>query len=334
MSDEDRVICHVIYSHVNEAGYIYKWVVSYRNQAWGFTHSQVAHVNELCYTWVLLHICHTCGRVMLHMSHVWMSHTGDITHMDGSCHTYVWHMSLIKMSRVTHMNDLCHAYECGMSNIRMVNVSHMNASWLIQHMEGAGIMSNIRMGNVWRMIAWMRHDLSNIWKAQVSCHVLHEPWLMRHVTCFMNLDSWGMSHVSISHLSYVMGRVSESWFIHHFEGTSIITHASWTLTHEACFPYEWVRSHVWMGMSYVTHANGLFHTHECVMWDIWMGDGTCDASREFTRNRNRLQHTATHCNILQHTATHCDTLQHTAIHCTTLQHTAMHSNSLQLTAAP
>jgi len=33
--------------------------------------------------------------------------------------------------------------------------------------------------------------------------------------------------------------------------------------------------------------------------------------------RQRRQHTATHCNTLQHTATHCNTLQHTATHCNT-----------------
>ena len=75
------------------------------------------------------------------------------------------------------------------------------------------------------------------------------------------------------------------------------------------------------------------------------------------RDRNALQHTATHCNILQlrgerqtqwretdvlntkDAASHCNTLQHTVIrdsdtatHCNTPQHTATHCNTLQHTA--
>ena len=45
----------------------------------------------------------------------------------------------------------------------------------------------------------------------------------------------------------------------------------------------------------------------------------------------RLQRTATHCNTLQHTATHCSTLQCTATNCNALQHTASRGNTLQHT---
>jgi len=76
-----------------------------------------------------------------------------------------------------------------------------------------------------------------------------------------------------------------------------------------------------------------------------------------TRDRNALQHTATHCNILQlrgerqtqrretdvlnteDAASHCNTLQHTVIrdsdtakHCNTLRHSATHCNTVQHSA--
>jgi len=47
---------------------------------------------------------------------------------------------------------------------------------------------------------------------------------------------------------------------------------------------------------------------------------------------NTLQYTAVHCNTLQHNATHCNTLQSTATHCNTMQHTATHRNTLQQNA--
>ena len=46
-----------------------------------------------------------------------------------------------------------------------------------------------------------------------------------------------------------------------------------------------------------------------------------------------LQHTATHCNALQHAWRHCNTLKYTAARCNTLQHVAAYCNSLQHTAA-
>ena len=150
-----------------------------------------------------------------------MSH---VTHMDESCHTYVWVMSHMWMGPVTHMDESCHTpfvwllMQC--SQTRGVNGESCHiCGWVMSHM-------------------WM----SQVTHMNESCHtyegVMSHIW-MSHVT-HMNesrqrrLVEWcqmWMSHVT---------HMNES--CHTYEGVK-----------ESCHTYEWVMSHIWM--SHVTHMN-------------------------------------------------------------------------------
>jgi len=130
--------------------------------------SHALHMNESCHTykWVIS----LCEWVL---SHVWMCH---VTHMNESCYTYECVMShmwvshiTVWMSFVTHMNVSRHTYEWVMSHIRMRHVTHMSESY---HRVNESchtyewVTSHIWMSHVTHMNIWIRH----VKHMNESCH--------------------------------------------------------------------------------------------------------------------------------------------------------------------
>jgi len=80
----------------------------------------VTHLNASChiYVWV--------------MSHVRMRHVALMTeshwHTNESCHTRERVVSHARMSRVTRTNESCHTHEWVVSHVRMSHVTHTNES--------------------------------------------------------------------------------------------------------------------------------------------------------------------------------------------------------------
>jgi len=163
-----------VMSHVwMSYNHTYEWVVQHVNDSWHIWKSHVTHMNESCHTheWV--------------MSLTWISH---VTYMDASCHAYAWVMSHIWMSQGTHTNESRHTYEWVMSHEWMNHGTHMNESCHTYER----IMAHI----------WMSLEPSE-W-----C-MTHER-VMTHMNGSCHTYEWVMSHIRMSHVTHM----HESWHTH------------------------------------------------------------------------------------------------------------------------
>ena len=175
-----------------------------------------------------------------------MSH---VTHIDESCHTYKWFISLTLESTpgnslrraamrvcTLYMDESRHTYAWVTSHIRMGHVTCQWAYWLI-------VCVCVCVSCQW---------------AHLRCHLTMRACTidqsMSHMNESCHTYEWVTSHVRMSHVTceWVMSHVNESCHIWMSHVTLLYVHASLMI---AC--YTW--------MSHVTHMNESCHTHEWVM---------------------------------------------------------------------
>jgi len=160
--------------------------------------SHASSIHDLTHTWhtsvhtsVRTANC-TAGWVM---SHIWMSH---VTHMDESCHTYVWHDSSICVTWLIHMCDMTHpAVQLAVRTEVCTEVCHVWVKscmdeaceewmWGLRHVRFGQGMSNIDEMCT-EVCTW---TWTSSWMSYLC--VMNELCMCAHVTWLCMCDEWAM----------------------------------------------------------------------------------------------------------------------------------------------
>jgi len=210
------------------------------------------------------------------------------------------------MSHVPHMNESCHTYEWEMS----VATPYLRLSDRYIGLFWLGYRALLR---IYRALLWIYRALLRVKDGSQRCdfffltHMSEKcrhtyEWVMSYIwmshVIHMNESchtyEWDMSDIRMSHVTHNhfarKNRVMSHIWTHH--GECVNARSCHTHMNESCPAYKWVKnkSHVRMGhvthmnhtrytcpwgmshiwMRHVTHMNESCHTYECVMSHIWM----------------------------------------------------------------
>jgi len=221
-----------------------------------------------------------------------MSH---VSHMNESCLSYEWVMSLIWMSHVSHMNESCLSYEWVMSHVLFIRETRL-----------------VHIRDITKRYEWV---MSRVWVSRVlhmkeSCCTCEK--VMSHMTWRCQRDVW-----------YFPLWMSKSYLLYDT--------FHWKCYTPEIFEFQKLRFlfisqnklRFWFNLNFYRG-----------IWVSGFGDfWGCNVFSEMVVNRcsirPRPQHHGTRMN--QH-VTHCNTPQNTWTHRKTLEHTAKHLNTPQNTA--